>query len=139
MISKRLMQRRYKQKRSGPEISLTPLVDTSLTLLTIFMITVPVVHNAIKVDLPQGKVQESKEQPRETIVSIDHEGNIYINETKVPKSQLIKSLKEVLPKSQNWIRVNGDRNINYGDLIEIVDLVKSLETIEHVALSTKKI
>ena len=54
--------RRGNKKRtrrfSTPEISLTPLIDTALTLLVIFMITAPMIHNGIKVDLPQGNSKE---------------------------------------------------------------------------------
>ena len=40
------------------EISLTPLIDMALTLLIIFMVTAPMLNNAIKVELPKGQAKE---------------------------------------------------------------------------------
>lgn len=139
MISKNSYYNRRLNKRKSPDISLTPLVDTALTLLVIFMITVPVMHNAIKVDLPTGQVQEAKDINKEVIVSIDKEGQLYINEDLVSWDELKESLQSRLPKGQNWVRVNGDKDISYGLLVKVVDMVKSMESIEHVALSTKKV
>ena len=38
-----------------PEITLTPLIDTALTLLVIFMITTPIMKNSLKVSSPEVK------------------------------------------------------------------------------------
>ena len=36
------------------EINMTPLVDVMLVLLVIFMITMPLLNHAVKIDLPQA-------------------------------------------------------------------------------------
>ena len=41
------------------EINMTPLVDVMLVLLIIFIITVPVMKHAIKLDLPQASSQSA--------------------------------------------------------------------------------
>ena len=73
------------RKRRGrrlqmPEVSLTPLIDTALTLLVIFMITAPMVQYGIKVDLPQGKSKEVATQ-QELVVSIHRNGTMYSSYT----------------------------------------------------------
>ena len=57
-MSRSLRRSRRSSSMGIPEITLTPLIDTALTLLIIFMVTSPMINNGIKVDLPQGKVQE---------------------------------------------------------------------------------
>ena len=48
-------QRRRRLRRvTLPEISLTPLIDTALVLLVIFMVATPMMRNAIHIDLPEG-------------------------------------------------------------------------------------
>lgn len=39
------------------EINMTPLVDVMLVLLIIFIITVPVMKDAVKIDLPRASSQ----------------------------------------------------------------------------------
>ncbi|MCK5632116.1 biopolymer transporter ExbD [bacterium] len=54
------MARRLKKTRlSKAELTLTPMIDTALTLLIIFMITAPMMRNAIKVTLPDGSAKEA--------------------------------------------------------------------------------
>lgn len=36
------------------EINMTPLVDVMLVLLIIFIITIPVINHAVKIDLPRA-------------------------------------------------------------------------------------
>ena len=65
--------RRYKRSQATgiPEITLTPLIDTALTLLVIFMVTSPLINNAIKVDLPKGNAQEAQGVQEDLVVHID--------------------------------------------------------------------
>ena len=69
----------YKRRRARPspqEISLTPLIDTALTLLIIFMVTTPMMHNAIKVNLPQGKSNEAGGQ-QELVVYLTSDEQLF--------------------------------------------------------------
>jgi biopolymer transport protein ExbD len=43
---------------SNLEVSLTPLIDTVLDLLIIFIISMPIVHQSIKISLPNGSTTE---------------------------------------------------------------------------------
>ncbi|HEY2606030.1 MAG TPA: biopolymer transporter ExbD, partial [Paraburkholderia sp.] len=36
------------------EINMTPLVDVMLVLLIVFMVTIPVIRHAVKIDLPHA-------------------------------------------------------------------------------------
>jgi len=59
------------------QINTTPLVDVMLVLLIIFLITVPVVSNSIRLSLPQAD-NTAKEASHETVtLSVDASGNAY--------------------------------------------------------------
>ena len=67
---------------------MTPLIDTALTLLIIFMIATPVLQNAIKVTLPRGNAQEeAHNNQHELVVFIDKNGDFYINKDKSCKNR----------------------------------------------------
>lgn len=122
-----------------PEITLTPLIDTALTLLIIFMVTTPMIHNAIKVNLPKGRVKEDMGATQELTVYIDKDEKLYLNGTAVTQQALIAELTKMVGKSRDkMVYINADRVVEVGTVIEIVDQMKCIEGIAHVAFSTQK-
>lgn len=65
------------------EINMTPLVDVMLVLLIVFMITIPVMQHAVKVDLPQASSQRNDVKPESINLSIAANGQIYWNNSPV--------------------------------------------------------
>jgi len=61
------------------EINVTPLVDVMLVLLVVFIVTAPLLTNAVKVHLPQTAMTAPPEQKSAVTVSIDGEGKIYLD------------------------------------------------------------
>ena len=70
-MAKNMRKWRRRQMVSMKEISLTPLIDTALTLLIIFMITAPMMQNSIKVQLPKGKAKEADTVNKERHVDLE--------------------------------------------------------------------
>ena len=130
-----------RQQQSMHDLSMTPLIDTALTLLIIFMVASPLVHNAIKVTLPKGKSQEAvSSQNDDIIISIDKDMNIYINKEKIARSDLIESLKKMVKDSnqEKTVYVKADKAVPYGIVLELVDEIKYIGGIQYVALATQK-
>lgn len=118
---------------------MTPLIDTALTLLVIFMIATPVLHNAIKITLPRGNTQEDKQQTNELIIFIDKNGDFYINDIKFAKIDLIAHIKKIIGNDQEKaVYVHADTAASYGTVIELVDDIKFIGGIHYVALATQK-
>lgn len=131
--------RRYK-KNALYDISMTPLIDTALTLLVIFMIATPVLQNAIKVTLPRGNNQEdASKQSHELIVFIDKNSDFYVNDKKIAKEDLIEYIKKTIGDDhEKTVYVKADKVIAYGTVIELVDDIKCIGGIKYVALATQK-
>lgn len=121
-----------------PEISLTPLIDTALTLLIIFMVTVPVVKNGIKVDLPQGNSKEVGEQ-QEFVVSLNKDGNLFFNSYPVSKKSLVEAVKKAMKDNDlTPVYVKADEKNSYGDVLAIVDELKTAG-VQYVAMSMRAV
>lgn len=137
------MLRRRKKKRgfSVPEITLTPLIDTALTLLIIFMVSSPMMRMTIRVDLPDSSSSNVSSQERDPlIVDIDSAGDLYFAGLRVNiqqlKDQLLKNVRSY--PQNNVVYINGDKSIKYQEIVRIIDTINSVEGVKHVALVTQK-
>lgn len=135
---------RRKRNRRKPidalnDISMTPLIDTALTLLVIFMMATPVIQNAVRITLPQGDAKEDAGAAQELIVFLDKNNQLYLNKDKMEKKNLIASIqKQVGSKNEKTVFVKADRGVNYGTVIELVDEIKTIGGVKYVALATQK-
>jgi|SRR5579859_1200301 len=127
--------RKVQRTIAMPEINLTPLIDTALVLLVVFMVTAPMIKNGIKVDLPEGQSKEVKQTQEELVVYIDKSGQLFFNEKNVTTVQLLEDLKKSA-RNDKTVFVKADRGVNYGKVIEIVDQIKYVGDIKYVALAT---
>lgn len=133
--------RRLRRNRTAlHDLSMTPLIDTALTLLIIFMVATPVLQNAIKVTLPRGNAKEDTSlQQTELIVFIDKNGDFYVNKDKIAKADLIDYIKKIIGNDlEKTVYVKADTAIAYGTVIELVDDIKCVGGIKYVALATQK-
>jgi len=115
------------------EISLTPLIDTALTLLIIFMITAPMMQNSIKVQLPKGKAKEADTVNKEMIVIIDKDIKMSLNDVPMDIDQLLKTVGTVVnPKDAKSIFVEAHKEIAYGVVLNLIDKLKDIEGVDNV-------
>lgn len=138
-MARTLIRRRRPQTISA-EISLTPLIDTALTLLIIFMVTTPMLHNSIKVNLPEGKSKEAGAENQELVVYLTDNGSMFFNGVPVTGDNLIPTIQRAMKSAtaQRPVFVKADKLVQYGKVIQIVDQLKAVGGIEYVALATKK-
>jgi biopolymer transport protein ExbD len=101
------------------EINMTPLVDVMLVLLIIFMITVPVLTHAVKVELPRAANQASLVKPKSVTISITADGALYWDKAPLDQRALELKLKEIAGQNpQPEIRIQGDRRAHYESVIK---------------------
>lgn len=136
----RARRRRRKGMAEMNDLSMTPLIDTALTLLIIFMVATPMMRNAIRVTLPKGQAQEDTSQQHELVVQINDQKELLFNgDTVASVEQLLKQLKQTIGDQQERVvHIYGAKNVDYGFVIELVDNLKSVGGIRHVALATQR-
>jgi biopolymer transport protein ExbD len=107
-------------------INVTPLVDVTLVLLIIFMVTASfIVAPAVKVELPQvSKAEEPP--PRSLHFLVDVTGAIYLNDKRIQEEGVLPFIqKEVAANPDVQVLVSADKRVPYGDVIHLLDLVRS--------------
>ena len=78
------------------EINVTPFVDVMLVLLIIFMVTAPLLTVGVQVDLPESNADSLQSDNEPLEVTINSEGEIFIQETKITLKELKKIFGSVL-------------------------------------------
>src|SRR5690606_40212294 len=77
------------------EINVTPLVDVMLVLLVVFIVTAPLLTNAITVNLPKTAINSPPVAERPLNVSVDAAGKVYLDKSEVELERLESSIKEL--------------------------------------------
>jgi len=106
-------------------INVTPLVDITLVLLIIFMVTATVIVKAgIKVDLPTSA--SGSEQTKTTLVlTVTKDGAVYLNGETSSDQAVSAYIARTLPSSPDLQAViAADRVVPHGDVVHLIDLVK---------------
>src|SRR5512137_1033736 len=65
------------------DINMTPLIDVMLVLLIMFIITIPVMTHAVKLDMPRASNAPTNAQPVVINLEIDFDGTVLWNGTAV--------------------------------------------------------
>jgi len=103
------------------EINVTPLVDVMLVLLIIFMVAAPLMTSGVKVDLPKASAAPLGQDSKPITVSINGEGQIYLQDTQVQVPELVTKLQAIAPNEPDRrIFVRGDKSIAYGRIMEVM-------------------
>ena len=114
------------------DINVTPLVDVTLVLLIIFMVATPMMVNnpSIKVELPKAATgDDTLKSTLALTLSRDASGAvaIYANGEKTDENKVKTMIPDMLSKNKDLQAIiAADRGISYGDVVHIVDVVKSL-------------
>jgi biopolymer transport protein TolR len=112
--------------RPMADINVTPLVDVMLVLLVVFMVTAPLLTVGVPVDLPQTAAPPINEPKEPTVITVNKEGEIFIQETSVPIDSLVERLQAITGSNPDAVLyVRGDKDINYGKVLEVMSLISN--------------
>ena len=96
------------------EINMTPMVDIMLVLLIIFIITVPVMKHSVNIDLPRATNEAQIIKPETIRLSVDAQGQYFLNETLVADQELTTRLKAAASQNpQPELHIRGDKAVRY--------------------------
>ena len=114
------------RRKPMSEINVTPMVDVMLVLLVIFMVTAPMLTIGVTVDLPKTKAAAIAGDDEPLAISINAEGQIFLQETLMDLEGLVPRLLAITANNQDVrIFVRGDKAIEYGRVMEVMGTVNS--------------
>ena len=103
-------------------INTTPLVDVMLVLLIIFLITIPVVTQTIKLELPKERNLPTQTKPENIVIAVNGDGEVFWGLERVPNNEaLVARLKvESVKEPQPEVHIRGDSEVRYESVGRIV-------------------
>jgi biopolymer transport protein ExbD len=107
------------------DINVTPLVDITLVLLIIFMVTTTyIVNPSIKVELP--KAVTGTDQARTTLaLTLTRDGQLYLNGERSSEAEVAKQIAAELPKNPDLQAIiAADKVVPHGSVVHVIDFVK---------------
>jgi biopolymer transport protein ExbD len=117
------MKRESRRSRLMAEINITPFTDVVLVLLIIFMIATPFIYqSSLKVQLP--KATKSEEPSRDIVISINAQGEVYLEDTRLDLEALRYKLTAMMrSRPDAFVIINGDKNVRYDSVIQVMDVL----------------
>jgi biopolymer transport protein ExbD len=101
------------------EINTTPLVDVMLVLLVIFIITAPLFHQAVPIDLPQVSSTKLDDKPMVIQLALDADGRIYWNGEAVER-QVMSDRMAAARGDNPELHLRADRGTRYERVADVM-------------------
>jgi biopolymer transport protein ExbD len=103
------------------EINMTPLVDVMLVLLIIFLVTIPAMNNAVKIELPRASSQPIDAKPAFVDVSVEADGTVVWDKTPVNDAALALQIDAASKREpQPELRLRADRSVRYERVAQVM-------------------
>ena len=108
------------------ELNITPLMDLAFSLLIIFMVSTPLLEQAIKIDLPSQKATGVAAESKDIqVINIDAQGRLYWGKQEVTPMELDARLAALASMPDpDPISLRGDASLSYQKVIDVIDLIK---------------
>jgi biopolymer transport protein TolR len=114
----------YRIGGSLAEINIIPLVDVTLVLLLIFMLTAPLMYRGIDVNLPKTSGKPTATEER-MVLTLTKDQTIYLNDKPVPLAALEQRLATAFKTRQDkTLYLRADQALQYGFVVETMDRVR---------------
>ncbi|MGA0349991.1 MAG: biopolymer transporter ExbD [bacterium] len=115
-----------KGKKLVSEINITPLVDTLLVLLIIFMVTAPAMTRTIGIDLPsadgaRAEKMEMDEEKEFLVVGISVDDQIVFEEKNYSQSDFMNQFSTLVAGMEpEKVFIQADKNVAYDRLVQVM-------------------
>ena len=96
------------------EINMVPLIDVMLVLLVIFIITAPLLTQAVKLELPKATSQANDLRPQKVEFAVDATGQRFWNGEAVTREEATKRFfLEGKKQPQPEVHLRADQGVAY--------------------------
>jgi biopolymer transport protein ExbD len=110
------------------DINTTPLIDVMLVLLIMFIVTIPIMTHAVKLDMPRPNPEtiEPPLPPEVIELEIDFDGSLYWNTTPVASLDTLEQYfsNEADKDPQPELHIRANRRAKYDTIAKVLALAQ---------------
>jgi biopolymer transport protein ExbD len=107
------------------EINVTPLVDVMLVLLVVFIVTAPLLTQAVHVNLPKTAETAPPEEKEAVYISVDAKGKVFIDKTEIALESFEKELlNRKAADPEIALNLNADDAVPYGTVAKVMSSIE---------------
>lgn len=108
------------------EINVTPLVDVMLVLLIVFMVTAPLLHGGLTVQVPEVEGTEVAVAPKAAVVTITSDARVWLGEREVTAA--VGEALAVDPDAHGpgGLRVYADKDVRYDVVAQVLAAARAV-------------
>lgn len=102
------------------------MVDVMLVLLIIFMVTAPLLQQAVHVDLPKITAEGADPAEDAIVITVDKNRKVYINDRQIRFSDLRAKLTAIFKgRKKKEVFLRADRTVPYGEVVRAMSLIRA--------------
>ena len=126
------------------DINVTPMADVMLVMLIIFMVVTPMLQKGAPVDLPKTKNpldMQDADKDDAIRVGIARDGKFYLGTERIVVDDLSQKVTEILQSREGGdktVYVKADARASYGDVVKVVDAIRTAG-VDRVGLLSEKL
>jgi biopolymer transport protein TolR len=110
-------------RKSLSDINVTSLVDVTLVLLIIFMITSPLMQMGVQVNLPKASAKAIETKGNLTI-TIRKDATVLIEDKAVPLTVLSREIEQAVEDGKKGVLIRADQAVPYGAVVKVLDITR---------------
>jgi biopolymer transport protein ExbD len=122
------------------EINVTPFIDVMLVLLIIFMVAAPLATVDIQVNLPASTAEPQPRPEKPLYLTVKPDLALALGDDPVERGALAATL-DTLTRGEKDTRIflRADKTVPYGDLIEVMNLLRGAGYLKVALVGLEKI
>jgi biopolymer transport protein ExbD len=107
------------------EINVTPLVDVMLVLLVVFIVTAPLLTQAVHVNLPKTAETAPPEEKEAIYISVDAKGKVFIEKNEIALEAFEQELlNRKAADPEIALNLNADDAVQYGTVAKVMAAIE---------------
>ena len=121
------------------KIDILPMIDIIFAILSFLIISSLYLSRVetIPIDLPEAS-SSLRQDKRFINIFIDKTGVIYLNQKKIVTDQISDVIANLIVESNNLVVLHADKNASHGDVINVLDELRSINGLK-IAISTNSV